>query len=247
MTRPRVLVTRPAPDAETTARRIEARGYAANIDSLLTVRWLDTPAPSLSGVQAVLFTSANGVRGLARRGPLPHLPAWTVGAATAAAAREAGFAEVASAGGDVTTLAQAVIRTLRPVDGDLLHVAGSKVAGDLAGSLEGAGFRVRRAVLYETEAAETLAPETVRGIVEEGLAAILFFSPRTAGVFVRLALRAGLAQRCRSIEALCLSRACAETAGRDDAGSSFPWRAVRSAEHPTEESLLALLPDRSGG
>lgn len=245
MTRPRVLVTRPQPDAESTARRVEARGYAAVIDSLLTVRWLDTPPPSVEGVQAVLFTSANGVRGLARLGPLPHLPVWTVGTATATAARDAGFTAITCADGDVATLAQAVRRDLRPANGAVLHVAGSKVAGDLAGVLEGSGFSVRRAVLYETQAAEELAPATVRGLMEEGLAAVLFFSPRTAGVFVRLMLRAGLTRHCRNVEALCLSPACADVVGRNDAGSLLSWRAVRAAERPTEESLLALLANRA--
>lgn len=245
MTRPRVLVTRPHPDAESTARRVETRGYEPVIDSLLTIRWLDVPYPSLDGVQGGLFTSANGVRGLARLGPLPHLPVWTVGAATAAVAREAGFTTVTSADGDVATLVQAVRRDLRPENGALLHVAGSKVAGDLAGDLEGAGFHVRRAALYETQAAETLAPAAVRGLTEEGLAAVLFFSPRTAGVFVRLILRAGLARHCRNVEALCLSPACAQAAVQSDTGSLLSWRAVRAAERPTEESLLALLAERA--
>jgi uroporphyrinogen-III synthase len=243
MTRPRVLVTRPLPDGERTALRVAARGYEPVIEPLIAVRWNDSPPLAFDGVQAVAFTSANGVRALARRGPVPPLPVWAVGEATAAAARAAGLAPVHAAAGDVTSLAGGMACMLDPGAGAVLHVAGSHVAGDLAGALAAAGFTVRRAVLYEAVEADALSGAALAALGAEGLAAALFFSPRTAGVFVKLAHRAGLTGRCRGVEALCLSPACAAAARGEP---PVPWRAVRAAGSPAEDSLLALLPDRSG-
>ena len=56
-----------------------------------------------------------------------------------------GFARVESAGGSVDDLVRLARERLRPEAGRLLHVAGSDVAGDLAGALRADGFAVDRA------------------------------------------------------------------------------------------------------
>src|SRR6202042_3296229 len=121
--------------------------------------------------------------------------AFAVGDATAAAAREAGFADIASAGGAVEDLAKLVIARLKPKDGALIHAAGSVTAGDLSGMLEAAGFAVRRAVLYEAAPSEALSPATRDAIARGEIDAALFFSPRNAATFVRLAT--GLDEGCK--------------------------------------------------
>src|SRR5229473_1898951 len=96
-------------------------------------------ALSLRGVQAVLFTSANGARAFARATARRDLAVIAVGDATARTARALGFADIASAGGDVGDLAALVAARLDPRRGALLHAAGSVVAGDLAARLRAAG------------------------------------------------------------------------------------------------------------
>ena len=125
----RALVTRPRAEAETLAAALAARGIAAIIEPLLDIRYRDLDAPlDLDGVQAVLCTSANGVRALARLSPERGMPLFAVGDATAARARAEGFLEVHSAGGAVGDLVELIVGCLRPETGRLLHVAGSIVA-----------------------------------------------------------------------------------------------------------------------
>lgn len=243
----RILVTRPAEDAEPLIRSLAARGYAAIPEPMLTMRWLDGPEPELAGVQALLFTSANGVRAYTRRTMRRDRPVYTVGDATAAAARAAGFAAVESAGGDVYALASLVAARCAPGAGPLLHVAGTVVAGDLAGALGAAGFTVRRETLYEAVAAASLGADSVRALSEGGVGGALFFSPRTARSFVRLVAEAGLDDHLRTVEALCLSPAVAEAARTLDGLRVMPWKDVRAAARPEQEALLALLPDRRDG
>ena len=145
----RALVTRPRTEAAELAEALGARGIAALIEPLLDIHYRTTPAPDLDGVQAILCTSANGVRALARLCDERAVPLLAVGDASAARARGEGFARVESACGDVGDLARLARELLNPAAGRLLHVAGSAVAGDLAGELRGDGFAVDRAVLYE--------------------------------------------------------------------------------------------------
>jgi len=233
----KVLVTRAEGEAEKLAARLAERGHQSVIENLLTIRFRPEAArgiaPFLEGVQAVLFTSANGVRAFAEASERRDFPALAVGDATAGAARAVGFADVTSAGGAVEDLAKLVIGHLKPKDGALFHAAASVTAGDLQGLLEAAGFSVRRAVLYEAVEAERLSDATRVAIAGHGIAAALFFSPRTAATFVRLA--AGLEEGCKHMVAVALSSAVAEKL------APLPWRRIAVAAAPNESALLAAL------
>jgi len=235
------LITRPEEDAASLADALRQRGVEVAIEPLLSIRTLPGAAIDLTGVQAVLFTSSNGVRAFAELSPRRDLPAFAVGDATAAAALAAGFTQFKSAGGDVRDLARLVGSSLKPADGLLFHAAASAVAGDLAGALEAAGFGLRRAVLYEAKPAEQLSEATLRRLADGAINWVLFFSPRTAATFVRLIETAPAAERERlaagvgRAEALCLSPAVA------DAAQKLSWRSVLSALRPDLPGMLQLV------
>lgn len=235
----KALVTRPAEDAAPLARALAERGIEAVLAPMLSIVPAEDAArllaDALIGAQAVLFTSANGARCFAAASTRRELPVFAVGDASAAAARLAGFRTVMSAGGDVADLAALVAARLAPQQGALVHVAGSDVAGDLAGTLGKAGFTLRRAVVYEAREARALAPEAAAALAQGEAALALFFSPRTAACFARLAAAAGVAPRCRALTAVALSPAVAA------ALAALPWRRVAVAEAPTQNSLLAAL------
>lgn len=238
----RLLVTRPRADADSFAAALAARGVEALIEPMLEIVPLPGPPITRQDHQAILFTSVNGVRALASRnhgqlGDLAPVPVYTVGDATARAARAAGFSRVESASGDVAALASLVVTRLSPDKGALLHVAASRVAGDLAGRLSAAGFTTRRSVLYETHKARALSPATLEGLRRGRIDGVTFFSPRTAAAFVTLARDAGITSCLSATVALCLSDAVAAAA------SSSAWRAIIVAPRPDQEALLGCLSD----
>ena len=233
----RVLVTRPREDAAGLVAALAARGHAAVLEPLLTIAPRDPVdwPPGHERAQALLVTSANGVRAFARLDPRRDLPVYAVGDASAAAARALGFAEVVSAAGDVDDLAALVRRRLDPAAGPLLHPAAAALAGDLQGALAAAGFEVLRAVLYEARPAEALSAESTRALNEGAIDAVTLFSPRTAASFASLIAAAGLEPACRRVAALCLSEAVAA------ALSGIAWRRVVVAERPDQVALLTAL------
>jgi uroporphyrinogen-III synthase len=235
--RPVALVTRPRAEAEALVPALAARGLVAVIEPLLEIELAAAPTLDLAGVQAVLCTSANGVRALARATADRRLPLYAVGEATAARARAEGFAAVTGAGGAVDDLVGLAAARLRPEGGRLLHVAGRVAAGDLAGALRGRGFAVDRANLYEARPASALSLPTLRALRQEEIGFALFFSARTAAVFVRLATEAGVFACCARIGAVVISPAVAAEL------TPLPWAEVRWAAHPDQPSLLAALDD----
>ncbi|CAA6605741.1 Uroporphyrinogen III synthase HEM4 (Modular protein) (modular protein) [Rhodospirillaceae bacterium LM-1] len=231
----RLLVTRPAQDAAPLAKLLEERGHQAVLEPLLEIVPLQDASIDLAGVQALLFTSANGVRAFASLHADRGLAVFAVGASTASAASNAGFERVESADGDVDDLARLVRLQCDPAKGALLHPAASHVAGDLAGLLGDAGFEVRRRVIYESKAAKALSSETIRLLQEGAIDGALFFSPRTAESFASLAGQANIADRLGDVTAFALSQAVASRLQK------LPFKAVRIAESPDQNALLTCI------
>ena len=65
--RQKIWITRAQPGADVTADRVRALGHDALVAPLLAVRPVEDVAIDLSGVAALAFTSANGVRTFADR------------------------------------------------------------------------------------------------------------------------------------------------------------------------------------
>lgn len=234
MPRMRVLITRPIEDAKPLADALAERGIDVLIEPLLEITQLDDVEIDLQGVQALLFTSANGVRAFAAASPRRSLRVLAVGDGSAEAARRAGFEDVESAKGDVEALATLVVDRLKPEDGILFHAAGTVTAGDLKSRLEALGYQVRRAQLYDAKIATALSTETRANLALGGIDAILLFSPRTARTFADLWRTAG-APDLSDIEALCLSAAVAREI------DILGWSAVEIADRPDLPSMLALV------
>lgn len=229
----RVLITRPREDGEAIAMRLAQAGHQALLAPLLAPRWFDGPLLDLAGIDAVLATSANGVRALSRRSARRDVPVFAVGPQTAQEARAAGFAHVENADGDAKALAAAVPRWLSR--GSLLHVCGEQNEGALAETLTAQGYAVRREILYVVEALSL--PDEARRALEAGAVdAALFFSPRSARIFLQQAQTLPL----QTVSALCISPATAAVL------PDVAFRAIRIAARPNQDALLALLDPAPG-
>jgi uroporphyrinogen-III synthase len=231
------LITRPDDDAEPLAAALIARGITVVREPLLAVKPVADATVDLEGVQALLFTSANGVRAFANLSQRRDLPVFAVGDNTARTARATGFDNVESAAGAVDDLARLVARRLDSKRGALFHAAGSAMAGDLAGLLNAKGFELRRVMLYSADQAAALTDDA-KGRLERGeIGLVLLFSPRTAETFVTLVRDAGDAAM-HGIEqatALCLSPAV------EKAAQGLPWRSILTAEKADLPSMLRLV------
>ena len=226
--RQKIWITRAQPGADVTAERVRALGHDALIAPLLAVRALEGVEVDLSGVAALAFTSANGVRAFSDICAERALRVFAVGAATAQAARAAGFKLVLSADGDVEALAEGIGQRRGELRGVVLHPGAAEPAGDLASALEKQGVTARSLILYET-APVRLDDEAASQLVLAD--AVLLHSPRAAKALAAL-LKIHPAPRLR---ALGLSKAVVRPLARTPlAGRAFP-------PMPLEGALLNLI------
>ena len=233
-----ILVTRPQPDNERTGASLRARGF----DVLLAPMLRFEPVPlqdAGAGYAAVIVTSANALRAveaqLAGSGLLA-LPVFAVGDRTAAAAREAGFRTVVSAGGDggdLRDLVQAKAKELgaRP----LLYLAGADLSHDLAGELSEHGFTIVTQTTYRMAAYSELPTDVLDAIADNQVEAVLHYSGRSAKAFVEAVRAAGVEISALALPQCCISATVA--AILRDAGATR----VTVASSPDENSLFQAV------
>ncbi len=230
----RVLITRPRLSAEKLADRLVALGFEPVLSPMLEIEWFDDSAPLPADAQAILFTSANGVRALARLDADRRRDVFAVGEATAAAARAEGFRRVVAAEGDSGALLESIRahRAGRPYR--LVHVRGTHRAGNPAERLRQDGHRVTERILYAAHAVETLSDAARSAIADGALGAATFYSARAARAFA-VALPPALRPSLSRTAAVALSpRIAGELA-------SVRFETVRIAARKSDAAMIACL------
>lgn len=211
MTRP-LLILRPQPGADATAKRAAAMGLEAIVAPLFRIIPRDWILPDAS-FDALLVTSANAARAIDLRVDRA-LPVYAVGAPTRAALLDAGFTDVAAGESDVTEIVkQAAAEGMK----SLLHLAGEDRT-----AFEPAELRIETRVIYAAEPCDP--PPAFAEALERGAVALLH-SARAARRF------RALAETGHRIAAI--SPAVLAAAGTG-------WTATAVAARPTDEALLAV-------
>jgi uroporphyrinogen-III synthase len=214
----RVLVLRPEPGAGETAARARALGLTPVVAPLFAVRPLPWAAPEPAGFDAVMLTSASAARqGSDGLTPFKRLPCYAVGEATAAAAEEAGFADIRIGADDGAALllmmaADGVARAFHACGEDHLALGHPDIA-------------IERVAVYAAEAAGAL-PRQAEAAFAEGAVALLH-SPRAARLLAALTAARGRI-------------AIAAISARTGRAAGEGWRSVSIAPRPRDEALLEL-------
>jgi uroporphyrinogen-III synthase len=214
----RLVILRPEPGAARTASRAAELGLTADVHPLFVPQPLGWIPPAPDRFDALLLTSANGVRlAGAHLADYRDLPAYAVGRATAGALAQAGFDNVVAGTSDGSAIAARIA-----ADGHakVLHLAGKTVAPMDEGALTVERVAVYAMMRTQDEGlAQRIAPDSV----------IMVHSPRAGEI---LAERVGQAQRA-DLHLIAISPAAL-------AASGAGWASARSVDSPDDERMLAL-------
>jgi uroporphyrinogen-III synthase len=231
---PRALVTRPEPGASATAQALAKAGWEPVVLPLTEIRAI--PGAADAGdptVDAVVLTSANAARhappGLLARHRCT--PVYAVGAATADAARQAGFTAILAGPGDAAGLARMIVGRLRP-GAAILYLCGRVRRPELERALAAGAISVVAVETYDTvrsaigqDAAGRIGP----------LDAVLVHSAEAALALAELARSPAFGQLLSTARLVAVSgRAAAPLATR------FEGR-MRVAREPTDAALIEAL------
>lgn len=211
----RLFILRPEPGSAATLLRALEMGLEARALPLFRIEPLEWQVPDPHSFDGLLLSSANALRcagdGIER---LRGLPAYAVGDATAAAAREAGL-ELSEVGdGGIDALLSRI-----PGQPRLLHLCGA----DRTRAVDGR-HRITELPVYR---AEPLPLPGLAGALRGQVATV--HSPRAGA---RLAELVDVGDRV-TVRIAAISPAAAAAAGNG-------WESVEAAPHPNDSALLAL-------
>ncbi|MFN0219351.1 MAG: uroporphyrinogen-III synthase [Hyphomicrobium sp.] len=221
--------------------QLETIGCRVSLAPLIEIAFEPIAADALAGVAGLIATSGNAIESLRRSPALTaalDLPIFAVGAATAARARDAGFQTVFVGPGTAADLAPVIAPHPAAKSGTLLHLAGDRLAVDLAALLAAVNVKVRSLVVYRSIAAATLPADVRIALEQRAVNAVILMSPRTAKIWRRLISEAPENLDISDLAHICLSRDV-KISLEDVFGEMRPKVEVAAA--PTREEILALV------
>ncbi|MBL4806416.1 MAG: uroporphyrinogen-III synthase [Rhodobacteraceae bacterium] len=176
----------------------------------------DIPAKiDFSGVDALVFTSQNGVESFVRRWKQGDIPAYCVGPATAEIAKAAGMLSYAAQGNSASLT-------------DLIKNAAVQNPLHIHGQHKSGGLAIDRHVMIYDQVALPLATATAQLLADGEINAVALFSPRSAQLLADV-----WEANWPAAEFFCISQATAlpvEKLGK-----------IHVSAEPSAESLLTLL------
>ena len=226
-----ILVTRPEIDAVEIANVLRAKNYDVTSSAFLKISFLKKPLDDLNFYSGLVFTSVNGVRAFCHNSDLRDLPVWSVGEHTSQAAKEAGFQNITTAGGNVAYLTQMLME--HASNKPYLYIRGAHISKPIR------DVRLEEVVLYESEKIIEIPFELKKLICAGNLTHVVFFSKRTAQSFIE-AIEASqyaplLKEGLKTTMALCLGDSMVECL------SVLPWQDIKIAKNANRDSLIAIL------
>jgi len=235
------LIIRPQPDADRDVLWLQRYGVPALASPVMRGTALVHDLPDPAGYDGVIFTSRHAVDAI-RQSPKAAAwmmkPAFVVGTATAAAARDAGFSRLITGNGGGAGLI-APIRQAGALSGTSFGVATGRlvwpsavdISFDMAAALP--DFDVERVPVYQMVAAAGFTPAITNALDGQKIAAVIAMSPRSIQLFRAAIAAAGQDAALASISLIAGSNAIASAAGSG-------WKKVYTARHPRRSRLMAI-------
>lgn len=213
----RILATRPG--GASARWRTLGEVIDAPVLAIEPIQW----SPPVRVPEAVILTSANGVRGAGATAQSYHdLPAFAVGAVTATAARAAGWRDVRDGGGTVAALFDTVVAV---GFAQVLHLAGA----NRTSVAPPPGLTVEIRDVYA--AVPVALPASALDLLATGAIDLVpLYSPRSAAEFARQIDAAGIARTPLTLVAISAAAAAAAGTG---------WGHVAVAPTPDDAALFA--------
>jgi len=115
---------------------------------------------------------------------------------------------------------------------NILYICGDHLSYDLEGSLKSNSYNITSKVVYTSDAITELSKNEIAQI-NEVVEIVMLYSPRTAKIFVDLALKYNLYTRNKI--AICISNKCANNIVK------LQWMGVKIASSPNEIKMLELI------
>ena len=252
------LIIRPQPDADRDVALLGRYGVPALASPSMTSVPQLNKLPDAEKFSGIILTSRNAVDAITKSGKTniftdtdtnahsniwAKLPAFVVGRATAAAARDAGFLNIIPGGGSGAGLLAPIecyfSGKMGSQDGrnhpnlPLCWTSAADISFDMVAALTGHDIEVQRLPVYKMIANDTLDAALANKIEQGAIAAVVAMSPRSVQIFRKNLDAIGKASSLARMTLIAGSAAISVAAGKG-------WQAVYVAREPRRVRVLAI-------
>jgi uroporphyrinogen-III synthase len=246
------LIIRPQPDADRDVALLMRYGVPALASPSMKIMHQTHELPESVNFSGIILTSRNAVKAITKfdkvnadTGRWAKLPAFVVGPATAAAARDAGYSNIIrGTGGGAGLLAPISCYFAEKIGKQengkssntnlpLFWPSAVETSFDMVAALATHGVSVHRLPVYQMIANAGLDSTITDKITEGAIAAVVAMSPRSVQIFRRNLNAAGKASSLAGMVLIAGSSAIAAAAGGG-------WQTVYTARQPRRGRLLAI-------
>ena len=181
-----VLLTRPLEDSIDLIKRFKDKGFTVSHLPLIKINKIDYPKLNSSEYKIIVFTSSNAIRNLDTKDFNKKSLCFCVGDATEKTAKQKGFQNTFSAGGNVKNLQELILQNLEKKTEKILYVSGELVSYDLDKDLIKEGLNIQRLINYNVSHIKDLSSEFLCELKKKIPDIVYIYSQNSAVSFLNL-------------------------------------------------------------
>ena len=181
-----VLLTRPLEDSIDLIKRFKDKGFTVSHLPLIKINKLDYPKLYSSEYKIIVFTSSNAIRNIDTKDFDKKSLCFCVGDATEKTAKQKGFHNTFSAGGNVKNLQELILQNLEKKTEKVLYVSGELVSYDLDKDLIKEGLNVQKLINYSVSHVEEISFNFLNELKKEIPDIVYIYSQNSAVSFLNL-------------------------------------------------------------
>ena len=181
-----VLFTRPLEDSIELINKFKDKGITVSHLPLIQINKIDYPKIKSSDYKIIVFTSSNAIRNLDTKDFDKNILCFCVGEATEKTAKQKGFHNTFSAGGNVRNLRELILQNLEKKTEKILYISGELISYDLDKDLIKEGFNVRRLINYSVTHIKDLSSDFLSEFKKKIPDIVYIYSHNSAVSFLNL-------------------------------------------------------------
>ena len=234
-----VLLTRPETDSHLVAQEIQEKfGLPTCLAPMLEIEYMQgLQPPDMTSFEAMLFTSAHAVDAVIEqfRWDMSKNKIFAIGDKTAEKLISYGVQNLLQANGTSEDLCRIIAKNLSSQSAPILHLCGRHVSDTLKYWIDHYTLNVQPLAIYKAKEMQDI-PENVQSLIIDGkISDVIFYSARTAKIFVKIMKKKGLENLFQETRVLCLSPSVVKSI------EEFCWGDIKIAKTPSTCAILDLL------
>ena len=201
-----VVITRPVEDSLELINTLKISDHVITHLPLINIKKISFKNVNFQNYKGIIFTSTNAIKFLNTKNIPKNIQCFCVGEFTEKKAKDFGFYNAVSAGGNVDVLIELILRTFDKNIGKLLYISSEFISKDLDVELIKKGYSVDRIINYTSIPVESIKQNILEYIKKNTPDVIFVYSEKSAINLKALIKKYSLVDVMMQTNLMCISK-----------------------------------------